>query len=521
MDYWPTLTLIENILRDNQAAGENPQLIVCMHPEIDAEIALLTAALQRYDGQMFYLSADNDWVDPPGPLNKDSWAFVSGIIESVPNALPDDAVLEPQIVDDRVVVSIVGRDGQPVELSLKPILRAAAVLASAAFETSDITALAVNLFATDEWRRELLWRLLTPQLQHTAIVGHRTVVSILSEDTDPDRDYGRAVHLQYVSLQDRVLKRVENLDARPLSVLKNEPGPVVLFLGAGASVSAGIELGNVYRTIALRDLLGDVESTQTLEDRFFDYLQARNRFRNEERSQRARFAEDLTLERVLRETFFELGARSRDQSVIIGAIARDAEKALQVRKRGRQALQELITSRHGKLIVMTVNFDQLIETGIEDHVQVLSTPEEFEAGLPAISAYLAGDASIPVPVLKLHGSIERPETLIATIDSTAPGLDAPVRAVLDAILEVTTEPTPWIWIGCSMRDLDVNDWVRGHANDALDQWWVDPFPGASIDRFITESRFAKQWEDENRLHQRLIIESADRFLVRLRDHLTG
>lgn len=518
MDYWPTLSLIQHILHDHQAGGDDPQLIACMHPDISQEVELLGSAVSRYAGQLFYLSAeDSEWVDPPGPISEARRDIVIGIISSIADAFP--GIPDVQLVDGRVVADVAARGNQPIEPSLRPILRAVAVISSAALETLEITVIAASLVDADERRRELLWRLLTPQPDYLGLTGHKTIVSVLSGKTDPDRDYARATHVKYVAREDRILKRASN-ETPALRTLKKEQGPIVLFLGAGASASAGMSLGDTYRTIALRDLLGEANTTLGLEERFFQYLQDGNdRFIGDERAQRATFLQNLTLERVLRETFHELGERTRAQTTIISTIANDSEKALQFQTRGRTALQQLIKDYPGRLIVMTVNFDQLIEAGVETETLVVRTPEEFKAGHASIKAYVEGDQTRPVPILKLHGSIESPDTLIATIDSTATGLHADIRAVLDTIVHTTDQPTPWVWVGCSMRDLDVNDWVRGLADNDLDQWWADPFPGASLDRFIADSRLATAWTKDGRLAQRQIIDSADRFLVHLRDSL--
>jgi hypothetical protein len=89
-----------------------------------------------------------------------------------------------------------------------------------------------------------------------------------------------------------------------------------------------------------------------------------------------------------------------------------------------------------------------------------------------------------VPILKLHGSIQDPDSLIATIDKTSAGLHDNVRRALDEVLRASPPPLTWVWIGCSMRDRDMNSWLGGRGAEAFDEWWIDPLPGPSLDEFV-------------------------------------
>jgi hypothetical protein len=121
-------------------------------------------------------------------------------------------------------------------------------------------------------------------------------------------------------------------------------------------------------------------------------------------------------------------------------------------------------------------------------------------------------------VLKLHGTISNPLSLIGSIDDTAAGLRDEVRTVLDTILSIE-RPTTWIWVGCSMRDRDVNAWLGGLGVRDLDEWWVDPLPGAPLDQFIENHRRAAWAANHGRqLSDRLIIDNADTFLRLLAAH---
>src|SRR5581483_6701042 len=211
----------------------------------------------------------------------------------------------------------------------------------------------------------------------------------------------------------RVLRRSNTATHSAIRGIVEHHEPVVLFLGAGSSASAGIPLGNTYRDRALRDLLdASTGPSDVLVDRFFDYLHDMDRFLPMEADDRAAFVKSLTLERVLRETFHELGGKPRSSSPVVAEIIQDCDRALSFVRPGRESLQDLAALLRGRLVLVTVNFDQLIETGLPtDHV-VSATPDEFAANLSTLTQYLSGAAKQPVPILKLHGTIERPESLI-------------------------------------------------------------------------------------------------------------
>jgi hypothetical protein len=167
-------------------------------------------------------------------------------------------------------------------------------------------------------------------------------------------------------------------------------------------------------------------------------------------------------------------------------------------------------------VVVTVNFDGLVETDLGVECEVFAAPDEFAAGAEAVSRRLSDDGG-PLPVVKLHGDIERPETIVADIDQTRFGLPADARLLLDTILNRAGRPVPWVWVGCSMRDVDLDEWSRQQNGQRdLFEWWVDPLPGASLRAYW--QRFRRKDRDERDIdyaRQRLLPETADRFLSAL------
>jgi len=121
------------------------------------------------------------------------------------------------------------------------------------------------------------------------------------------------------------------------------------------------------------------------------------------------FERTLTLERVLREEFFMLSGLPRNRSTTVQRMQEDCERALDRQPEGRKALWEL-AELLPRLVIVTVNFDQLVEDGMSaDHV-VLVNSEEYVQRRSVVLARLRGE-KVPLPVLKLHGSIDDVETL--------------------------------------------------------------------------------------------------------------
>jgi hypothetical protein len=439
---------------------------------------------------------------------------VRGLTEALSSALPAPLMFDENA--GRVVVRLEGVVGPP-EPSLVAILRAASVVASAAIDEFELLLFCAESDTSEPVRSELLWQMLTLSPVDLALDKRQTVVAILGGNIEPDDDYARRPDVRVVVRPDRILRRSQQKTEKAVRDIAAFAKPIVLFLGAGASATSGVRLGNVYRDQALRELLGQdsaVEGPQ-LEDLFFDWCHDQARFLPDESDDRTLFCRTLNLERVLRETFHALGPQPRLNSAVVREIKEDCEAALGWVRPGRRALRQLIDRLRGRVILLTVNFDQLIEHDFSGDLRVAASPEAFGQHFNELAAYLKGDATKPVPLLKLHGTIEEPDSLIATVDVTALGFHDEVRASLDKIVDVCELPLTWVWIGCSMRDQDVNAWLRGLQQDALDEWWVDPLPSVSLDAYFNDLRRA-HWTQEGRvLEDRLIVDSADRFLDQL------
>ncbi len=501
----PGLTLLDAIV-DEHLHDRGSALIPCVHESLEQDVALLAAGAERIGGALFDLDS-NDW-DPPGPLIHSRADIIRTMLNGS-GALP--AAVTFSDTPSGVKANMVG--APKAEPSLQILLRAAALIASSAYDGLDLVMVCVDTSPLDATRRPLLWSLLTLDPASLGLASRTTIVPIVGAQLDPALDYARRPIVRYVIRSDRVIRRAPVTVERMLHHAATRSEPLVLFLGAGASASSGVRLGNWYRDLALRDFVDDSLPGSQVTEAFFDYLHERNHFLPGESGSRQDFARDLTLERVLYETFLDLGTRSRESSAVIQELIRDCTNALNFDRAGRRAIRELAKALHGRLIIITVNFDQLIEEGIGVPINLMYRPEHFRDGLASIKRYLDGDSAEALPILKIHGSVAEPDSLIATIDSTSAGLNDYVREALNAI--VADQSVTWVWVGCSMRDRDVTQWLGGLPHQALDEWWVDPLPGDSLDSFINQHRLPRWKASGMTLQDRLIIDSADGFLSAL------
>lgn len=321
--------------------------------------------------------------------------------------------------------------------------------------------------------------------------------------------------------QKRLIERgnAHDLEDALRTLLLNRNQPIVLFLGAGASASAGIRMGDNIRDEALQHLVGQHPTPDRRVDAFRAYLENKGRWRMGERDlPLSQFVSQLTLERVLREEFHLLGGRNRDLLPIIQRLKRECATGLNRTPPGRQALWSII-GKLPRLVVATVNFDQLVEDGLAAPHQTIVTPDEFEQSVGLITDRVCGRTDV-LPILKLHGSIEDSQTLVADIDSTEFGLPAKIASALDSLVDAVDGPLTWVWIGCSMRDADLRLWLgtKDGVKD-LHEWWVDPLPSENLftyARFVRESQWASE---DQRLRDRLVTETSDVFLKRLDHHI--
>lgn len=292
---------------------------------------------------------------------------------------------------------------------------------------------------------------------------------------------------------------------------------LVLFCAAGFSACMGMPLGNEMRDFALRELLPMCSAVPAWElpGHFYALMEDQEGLLELERGRDpAELAAELTFERVL---FEEL--RSFSPSPTLAELQRREGEALAAIPKGPVRHLRSMLGGSRKLIIVTVNFDRLIEGG-EEEVEVFADEESFARCVGYIDGYLAGSADAPrVPLLKIHGSFSEQTTLVATIEQTLRGLSAAKAESLERVCRPAgAGRVPFVYVGSSMRDLDVTRQLsqRIYA-ERLDERWVMPLPAASVTDFIENHRRAV-WSGvgtQGGLQERLISWTATEFLERL------
>jgi hypothetical protein len=148
-------------------------------------------------------------------------------------------------------------------------------------------------------------------------------------------------------------------------------------------------------------------------------------------------------------------------------------------------------------------------------LKVFASDEEFLEAPDYLRQYIDGTESA-VPVLKIHGSIDRPETCIVSTAQTEGGVGESKLAALRCLREGQGKRR-WIYVGTSMRDLDLRNVLREEDfARSFDEQWVEPYLSPGVEEFgMARAPF---WERTGRpdIQDRLITETADAFFAAVR-----
>jgi len=294
--------------------------------------------------------------------------------------------------------------------------------------------------------------------------------------------------------------------------IATSPTPPVFFLGAGFSASSGIPLGNVLRDKSIQRLLGPASAGLPSEElaRQFRLLIAGSEEGPELTQSDEDFARLLTFERVIRKealTFSDLPTLQLVKSFNDAAIAAQGISV--------KSLQSLI-SKGMRLVIVTVNLDTLVENGIEDRVKVFATEADFASAKTYIGRYLSG-AETKVPVLKVHGSITNFASCVVNDDSTRLGVGRNKNRALMSLLGKHSATRQWVYVGASMRDLDLREFYRSHEfAKYIDESWVAPYLIPTVAEY--EPLRLAHWRTRDAkatLQDHLVTETSDSFFHEL------
>ena len=510
MNGLPVLQLMSEVLREHYRtqAGEF-QVIAVLVPDLDA-ISGVVEAVARQEGGVL-LAADAGAEGVPGSPDDVLEARIQGGISILgPNTEP----LSPELVEEDDHVRIRFRELAEVaeDPGHRELLGALTLLFHEELRRRELVILSYREGGMQADAKRELWNFLTGQLRYVNFGGLRTLVALVASDFDVDLHCSGEVSCRFAIVGDRLVRRqmrqVNRVDVNRV-VTKDVPWSV-LFLGAGFSVSSQLPLGNGLRDEALERLLPDVGVGADLPFAFYQYVSQRGRLlEGEEGQPLSQLARGLTLERVLAEEL--VIDMDITLSPTLASFRAQHERARSTVGIAVQKLQEIVRIRGDrKLILATVNFDELLEEGLEDELHVIASDSDFDEASDIVNNYLTSDG--PVPYLKFHGTIRDPASIRASIDQTSRGLSVSKLGVID-VMRSAKRPT-WTYVGYSMRDIDlVAEWQTPRHAHFTEEFWVLPLGDEVVQKFVADSRRAVWQEDEKQeaLEHRTIYETADDF----------
>ncbi len=436
----------------------------------------------------------------------------------VQNALATAGLPFPIVIDQqggvvRARVPMPGGPDLPFSKGQRAVLAVVASLFWSDFHQHPIGALSLSESDWDAPTFRAVWELLVAQLPGRRVGTLETLVLFSGGPFTTGRHCASDASVRYVVRDGRlnIRKRAPDLEAALGNLVEHRGRHTVLFLGAGFSYSSQMPLGDEARNYALEQFFSPGRYKEhEVADRFYDWIVDNDRLlENEVGFDRAQFVAKLTLERVLREEFYR---KPRQDSPTLNWLISRNNEARQAITPGRSALKKLIEA-NSKLVIFTVNFDTLLEEDAGTRLRVIAQPPEFANAAKEIADYLTNGGKIPY--VKLHGTLEARDSIVADIESTALGLTSSATDTIKALTS-RDQPVPWIYVGYSMRDSDVSqvlalEWFPAGAMES----WVDPLPPESVRGFAIQHRSAR-WRQAfvPDIQQRCITETSDRFLTR-------
>ncbi len=401
----------------------------------------------------------------------------------------------------------------------RSILAVARAVAHRELDDRELAVIAYSQSGIDYPFSRSLWSLGVDQLTDLPHATLRTLIFVAEADIDIDLHCQTDRGFRFALSASRLLQRHRRDDLRVAArVIAAHTGPVVFFLGAGFGASSQLPLGTTLRDTAIRRLLRIPESepttSQTLGRRLHAWVSRHEGWlTNGELAMREdEFARQLTLEQVIR-----IERRADEGLPTLQEFRAHHDSVIGTPGSAVIDLSHVLQRMVGRAVVVEVNFDQLVERHCPVPVRVFFSNEHFERAATYLRHYLAGEETA-IPVLKLHGSIEVPDTCVVSDQQMQQGVGHGKLTALGALLG--EPPFMWIYVGASMRDRDLmpffqsEDFARG-----VDERWVSPYLDVSVEVFARER--AGFWEktERRRLSDRLVTETADAFFRALRDEL--
>ncbi|MGE0705742.1 MAG: SIR2 family protein [Vicinamibacterales bacterium] len=409
-------------------------------------------------------------------------------------------------VDGNVQARFIEQEGAQ-STSEREILGIATMLFAEATVGAEVMLFSYNEDVIDAQMRPHIWRFFSEDLPASRFSPWGVIVLVqMSEFVVPvhcANGTGLFAYLKDGGLQRRQRWSAAEPLLRAIAHVSQSPDRhIVFFLGAGASVSSGLLLGDGLRDKALEGLVGRDEQVEMIR-KFRNFTREHDRELPDEAARSdSEFAATLTLERVMRE---ELRLHGIEHSPTLDSFLEQNNVALTRPGRAIVDLRKLAAKIAPRTVLVTVNFDTLLES--DPLIQPIASQEDFEGFADSLKTYLGGPAGTSkIPLLKLHGTIEDRMTINASVEDTS-ALAGWKTAALRALMAQMPNAT-WVYVGYSMRDQDVTDFLRlDEVGKHVKEWWVSPFADEVCRRFGQ-----RRWPDDPAAFEgRRIDVSADVF----------
>ena len=485
---------------------------------------MLNALCQVLQGRFFDASADSATSDlhAPVPVTTDPVRRAAVTTALVTPGGRRAILLDKsqELVDAELDNPAIGKEPSAGERNIVALVRAAV---HRDLDQYEFAVIAYESGTIDLPFRRAVWHLMVNHFSGMRNGTLRTLVVVAEAAIDIDLHCQPDRGFRFAIAGGRLLRRQgkDNLMAT-VSSISRHPAPFVLFLGAGFAASSRLPLGNSLRDGAIRRLLAIPEmESPTSEDlaiRFHRWLSEKPGWLAESERQMLEdeFARRLTLERVVR-------AEVRMNPDIPTLRDFQLHHDSVVNTPGAAVLDLAKSLEHGvgRIVVVEVNFDLLVETHARVPLRVFASDQDFAESAAYVNRYLAGEEAA-IPLLKMHGTITDLNTCVVSEDQTERGVGAGKLSALRGLLGSEGAPRLWIYVGVSMRDRDLlrvltgEDFARG-----LDEHWVCPYLVDTVADYARErSAF---WAQTLRpsIEDRLITETADAFFSALSTALEG
>jgi hypothetical protein len=285
----------------------------------------------------------------------------------------------------QVRVTLDGRDASVApNLSLQDLLGIVTALFDTRLRETELAVISYRDVNLDGPWADAVWNLFTQHVHGQTVASLKTlVVLVQSKNAFVPRHFlpgTTGISLAYWLKPGGLDVRQEWATTRSsiLRLKPKSPQVLVLFLGAGFSLTSGLELGDTYRNRALFNILQQNVPPPELCRLFYNWLRDQRRLlRSEEHLSSAeieQFAASLTLERVLREEYDLCNGPAASPTLADIRAAND--RAILAPGLAPQALRRIIDRKDQTLVLVTVNYDMLVETG--GGVKVFASDDQFE-----------------------------------------------------------------------------------------------------------------------------------------------